>query len=178
MRAITLGSKDMEKLKPREEVFLPDVRYRNRVNLDHSTGVVSEMTIDTIYEELENIELNSTVPESVRSHFEIARNLVVYSWFVYSFNVVAAMQAFASLEMAVKEKTGDKKSNLKGQLDKVFNGQQLTSGFAPPIDLAKAISWLRNDLAHGSTTLHGQGLTLVRTCADVINELLPQVQGA
>jgi hypothetical protein len=69
--------------------------------------------------------------------------------------VVAAMQAFASLEMAVKEKTGDKKSSLKSQLDKVFKGRQLVSGFAPPIDLSKAISWLRNDLAHGSATLHG-----------------------
>ena len=166
----------MEKLKPREEVLLPDVRYLNRVNLDHSTGVVSEMTIDTIYEDLEQIQLSRSVPESVRSHFEIARNLAVYSWFVYSFNVVAAMQAFASLEMAVKEKTGDKKSSLKSQLDKVFKGRQLASGFAPPVDLSKAISWLRNDLAHGSTTLHGQGLTLLRTCADLINELFPQVQ--
>lgn len=166
----------MEKLKPREEVFLPDVRYLNRVNLDHSTGVVSEMTIDTIYEELEQIQLNPTVPKLVRSHFEIARNLTVYSWFVYSFNVVAAMQAFSSLEMAVKEKTGDKRSSLKRQLDKVFKGRQLVSGSTPPVDLSRAISWLRNDLAHGSTTLHGQGLTLVRTCADLINELFPPVQ--
>lgn len=166
----------MEKLKPRAEVFLPDVRYLNRVNLDHSTGVVSEMTIDTIYEDLEQIQLNPTVPESVRSHFEIARNLAVYSWFVYSFNVVAAMQAFASLEMAVKEKSGDKKSSFKRQLDKLFQGRQLSSGFAPAIDLSKAMSWLRNDLAHGSTTLHGQGLPLLRTCADLINELFPQIQ--
>jgi len=163
----------MEKLKPREEVLSPDVRYLNRVNLDHSNGVVSEMTIDTIYEELEQIQLNPTVPESVRSHFEIARNLAVYSWFVYSFNVVAAMQAFASLEMAVKEKTGDKKGSLKSQLDKVFKGRQFVSGFAPPVDLSKAISWLRNDLAHGSPTLHGQGLTFLRTCAELINELFP-----
>jgi len=168
---------NMEKLKPREEVFLPDVRYLNRVNLDHLTEVMSEMTIDTIYEDLEQIQLNPTVPESVRSHFEIARNLAVYSWFVYSFNVVAAMQAFASLEMAVKEKTGDKKSSFKSQLDKVFKGRQLSSGFAPPVDLSKAISWLRNDLAHGSTTLHGQGLALLRTCAELINELFPEFNG-
>lgn len=163
----------MEKLKPREEVLLPDVRYRNRVDIDHSTGAFSEMTIDTIYYELEQIQLNPTVPESVRSHFEIARNLAVYSWFVYSFNVVAAMQAFASLEMAVKEKTGDKKSSLKSQLDKVFKGRQFASGAAPPVDLSKAISWLRNDLAHGSSTLHGQSLTFLRTCAQLMNELFP-----
>jgi hypothetical protein len=166
----------MEKLKPREEVFLPDVRYLNRVNLDHSTGIVSEMTIDTIYQEVEQIQLNPTVSESVRSHFEVARNLAIYSWFVYSFNVVAAMQAFASLEMAVKEKTGDTRTNLKSQLDNVFKGRQLVTGVAPAVDLSRAISWLRNDLAHGSTTLHGQGLILIRTCADLINELFPPVQ--
>lgn len=87
------------------------------------------------------------------------------------------VQAFASLEMAVKEKTGDKKSSFKKQLDNLFSSRQFSSGFAPPVDLAKAISWLRNDLAHGSTTLHGQGLTLLRTCAGLINELFPKVQG-
>src|SRR5438105_7490672 len=138
----------METLKPRNEVLSPDVRNRNRANFDHSTGVISEMTFDSVYDEVEKIRINDTAPESVRSHFEIARNLVLYSWFVYSFNVVAAMQAFASLEMAVKEKTGDKRSSLKSQLDKVFKGRQLVSGFAPPVDLSKAISWLRNDLAH------------------------------
>jgi hypothetical protein len=71
----TLEPNDMEKLTPREEVFLPDVRYRNSVNLDLSSGVVSEITIDTIYDELEQIQLNASVPESVRSHFEIAREI-------------------------------------------------------------------------------------------------------
>ena len=163
----------MERLKPREQVLLPDVRYQNRANLDYSTGILTEMTIDTIYEELEKVDLNDHVPESVRNHFEIARNLVLYSWFVYSFNVVAAMQAFASLEMAVKDKTGDKKGSLKSQLDKVFKGRKLSGGIGPPIDLSVAISKLRNDLAHGSPTLHGQGLALVGMCADLINELYP-----
>jgi len=36
---------------------------------------------------------------SRRDTFEVARNLALYSWFVYSFYEVAAMQALASLEM-------------------------------------------------------------------------------
>src|SRR5258708_1996487 len=163
----------MEKLKPRDEVLEPDVRCSNMGNFEHSTGSITEFTLDTIYQEIEPIRLNASVPESVRNHFETARNLVVYSWFVYSFNVVAAMHAFASLEMAVKEKTGDKKSSLKNQLDKVFKGRQFAGGLGPPIDVSKAISYLRNDLAHGSTTLHGQGLASIRTSADLINELFP-----
>ncbi len=38
----------MERLKPLEEVCQPDVRYRNRVDLDKATGAVSETTIQSI----------------------------------------------------------------------------------------------------------------------------------
>src|SRR5436190_11880862 len=118
----------MERLKPLSEILLADVRNRNRRNLDHSTGIISEMTIDSLYEELEKIEVHDNVSECVRSHFATAKNLVLYSWFVYPFNVVAALHAFASLEMAVKEKTGDRKTGLKNQIDKVFKGRKLGGG--------------------------------------------------
>lgn len=38
-----IAGEDMETLKPRSEILLPDVRNRNRGNLDHSTGMISEM---------------------------------------------------------------------------------------------------------------------------------------
>ena len=107
----------------------------------------------------------------VRSHFEIARNLALYSWFVYSFNVVAAMQAFASLEMALKAKTGKKRIKFGKTLDHSFKSRQLASGLGPPIDVSEAISALRNDLAHGSQTLHGDGIAVLRMCAELIIEL-------
>jgi hypothetical protein len=132
----------MEKLKPLAEVCQPDVRYRNRVDLDHSTGTISETTIEGIYRLIEPIELTENVPEEVRSHFEIARNLALYSWFVYSFNVVAAMHAYASLEMALKQKAGKKRISLKKSLAKHFKGRQLTGGLGPPIDLSEAVSSL------------------------------------
>lgn len=161
----------MERLKLRSEILLPDVRNRNRGNLDHSTGLITEMTIDSLYEELEKIEVHDTVPESVRSHFATAKNLVLYSWFVYPFNMAAALHAFASLEMAVKEKTGNRKTSFRKQLDKVFEGRKLSGGMGPPIDLSIVISKLRNDLAHGSPTTHGLGLMFVDRCAALINEL-------
>ena len=136
-----------------------------------SSGLISEMTFHAIYDEVEQIRINDTAPESVRSHFEIARNLVLYSWFVYSFNVVAAMQAFASLEMALKERTGETRGGVRRQLEKVFAGRKLSGGIVPAVDLSVALSHLRNDLAHRSPTMHGQGLTIIRTCADLINEI-------
>jgi hypothetical protein len=159
----------MEILKRLDEVCQPDPRQLHRYNLDETTGAARAMGLEDIHAAVEGIRLGDSVPEPVRSHFEVARNLVVYSWFVYSFNVVAALWAFASLEMAVKEKTSDRRLGFKDQLDRVFNGRQLVDG----LSLSTAITKLRNDLAHGSTTMHNQGLTVLRVCSELINELFP-----
>jgi hypothetical protein len=160
----------MESLKKLEEVYLPDERYRNRFNLDEATGAITEMGIETIYESVEGLSLNSNVPEAVRSHFETAKNLILYSWFVYYFNAVAAMQAFASLEMAVRAKTNaTKKDSFYDLLDRVFPGREL----APNLSLSRAITKLRNNLAHGSPTITGQEWIYLRACAELINELYP-----
>lgn len=161
----------MEKLKPLEEVCQPDVRYRNRADLNLRTGVMTETTIESLYRLIEPIHLNDNVPEEVRSHFEIARNLALYSWFVYSFNVVASMHAYSSLEMALKRKTGKSRIKFKKTLEKVYRSLQLASGVGPPVALSEAISHMRNDLAHGNTTMHGQGIAVLAMCAELINEL-------
>jgi hypothetical protein len=161
----------MEHLKLLPEVCQPDIRYRGRVDLDKTTGTISETTIESIYDLIQPISLGSKVPDEVRSHFETAKNLALYSWFVYSFQVVAAMHAVASLEMALRTKSGDKKTSFKSLLDQAFNNRKLTGGIGPPIDLSVALSRMRNDLAHGSRTLHGQSIPALQTCADLINEL-------
>jgi hypothetical protein len=161
----------MEKLKLLEEICQPDERYRNRVDLDHATGKITETTIESIYRLIEPIRLREDVPAEVRNHFEIARNLALYSWFVYSFNVVAAMHAYSSLEMALKRKAGKERISLKKSLAQTFKGRQLASMLGPPIDLSGAIAYLRNDLAHGNPTLHGQGIDALELCAELINEL-------
>ncbi|MGI8839044.1 MAG: hypothetical protein ACR2H4_20760 [Pyrinomonadaceae bacterium] len=161
----------MERLKSLSEVCQPDIRYKGRVDLDKTTGTVAETTIESIYTLIQQITLGSAVPDEIRNHFETAKNLALYSWFVYSFNVVAAMHAFASLEMALRIKSGDKKTSFKGLLDKAFNNRKLTGDLGPPIDLSVAFSRMRNDLAHGSRTLHGQGIAVLQICADLINEL-------
>jgi hypothetical protein len=160
----------MEKLKLLEEICEPDIRYRSRVDLDKTAGTVSENTIESIYRLIQPITLGSKVPDEVRSHFETAKNLALYSWFVYSFNVVAALHAFASLEMALRTKSGDKKTPFKGLLDKSLN-RKLSGGLGPPVDLSVVLSRMRNDLAHGSSTMHGQGIAILQRCAELINEL-------
>ncbi|HIC7214457.1 hypothetical protein [Burkholderia stabilis] len=50
--------------------------------------------------------LRVRVPRSVRVHFETAKNLYVYAWFVYRFYPVAEQQALTSLEFALRERLG------------------------------------------------------------------------
>jgi hypothetical protein len=159
----------VETLKKLEEVLEPDERNRNRYDFNHSTGEVALTTIESIYSVVEGVRLNDNVPDEVRSQFNVARNLALYSWFVYSFNEIAARQALAALEMAARQKTGDDKTAFKNLLDKLFPGRQL----APDRSLAKAVSTIRNELAHGSTMLSGQGLGFVHMCSELINELFP-----
>jgi hypothetical protein len=157
----------MERLKKLEDICQPDERNQNRVDIDHSTGAVTQTSIESIYAVVEGIRLNDKVPDDVRSCFEVARNLALYSWFVYSFQEVAAMQALAALEMAARNKTGEDKTAFKNLLDKLFQGRQ----FAPELSLAKAVSNFRNEFAHGSIMRSGQGLFFVRMCSEWINEL-------
>ncbi|MFJ3059016.1 hypothetical protein [Herbaspirillum sp. NPDC087042] len=43
------------------------------------------------------------VPQSIQTHFETAKNLFLYAWFVYRFHMVAEQYAFSTLELALRE---------------------------------------------------------------------------
>lgn len=54
------------------------------------------------YENISRFDLRHEVPADVRVHFDTARNLYLYAWFVYRFHVVAEQHTLASLEMALR----------------------------------------------------------------------------
>ncbi|MFT7043644.1 MAG: hypothetical protein ACJAW7_002406 [Candidatus Azotimanducaceae bacterium] len=87
---------------PRSEGFavLTDEGYRNKTLEDH-------------YSIIQEISLHTGVPEKIRDHFETARNLLLYAWHVYRFIPVAEFHAAASLEFALREKTGKVRWGLK-----------------------------------------------------------------
>ena len=144
------------------------------------------------------IALAHYVPDDICEHFDTARNLLVYSWFVYRFNQIAELHAFASLEFALKNKCGDSPKGLKKLLETaVERGWILDSGFRyyrpgaiegmaddgedsnPDTKdvqeycrtLVETMPFIRNELAHGSRMLHPNGLTTLAIVADLINQL-------
>lgn len=49
-------------------------------------------------------QLADSVPHAIRVHFETAKNLYLYAWFVYRFYPVAEKHALTTLEFALRER--------------------------------------------------------------------------
>jgi hypothetical protein len=60
------------------------------------------MSLQIYYERIVELALNPVVPPEIIVHFDTARNLLLYGWHVYRFVEVAKMQAFGSVEMALR----------------------------------------------------------------------------
>jgi len=98
----------MESLKKFEEICEKDIRQDSFVIFDSTQpGNYRRHTLKDIYQRAERIRLHDGVPDKIRSHFETARNLVVYSWFYYPFNVTAQLCAYTSVEYALRVKAGN-----------------------------------------------------------------------
>ena len=69
-----------------------------------SDGSVSPVTLDDRYNAIREFVLNESVPHDVRVHFETAKNLYLYAWFVYRFFPVAEKHVLATLEFALRER--------------------------------------------------------------------------
>lgn len=194
-----MGKTEIDTLKLFDELFEPDLRQKYFALVNRNTGETRPITLRDKHEAVKAISLTQDVPEEIREHFDTARNLLVYSWFVYRFNQVAELHAFASLEFALKTKCGDSPKGLKKRLERaVERGWIMDSGFRYyrpgavedlPGDeadsgnpdtkdvqeycktLVETMPFIRNELAHGSRMLHSNGLTTLAIVADLINQL-------
>lgn len=141
--------------------------------------------------------LNESVPEKLRSHFATAQNLLVYSWYFYPFQMAAELNAYASLEFALRERLrpGDPKLGFKDLLRQahamkliaddrfeLFTPRTAPSRLPKDVDAAVQVRTyvdvlidtmpsLRNYLAHGTTMLAPNAATTLLLCADLINQL-------
>jgi len=96
-----------------EEALRPDPRNESSVVFDESG--IRKSTLADQYECIRGFELNPAVPHSIKVHFETARNLYLYSWFVYRFYPVAEQQALTSLEFALRKRLPPLEDTAKGK---------------------------------------------------------------
>lgn len=62
------------------------------------------MTQDDRHRLIAEYELAPSVPPDIRAHFNTARNLYLYAWYVARFHLVAEQHAMATLEMALRRR--------------------------------------------------------------------------
>lgn len=80
-------------LKPLDQICEPDERQQ------HFVGKLKDN-----HAALSVILLNENVPIDVRQLFETAKNLSLYSWFVYPFHQASELAALSALEMALRKR--------------------------------------------------------------------------
>lgn len=85
---------DADSLRNGVTAFEPDPRMRHQSLQDRSQVINS-------------FSLAPYVPQSIQIHFETAKNLYLYAWFVYRFHMVAEQYAFSTLELALRERLID-----------------------------------------------------------------------
>jgi len=183
----------MEELKKFEEVSLPDIRNTFWVTTNRKTGETRTLDLKDIYEGVKVVELHEGVPADVRSQFNIARNLAIYTWFSYPFHQISELKAFSTVEYALRKYYGadkDYKYSFEKLIQKaVSDGLIKDSGFShiedsvissDPQNYSKKLPGLmpkfRNNLAHGSNTLDWGAVRNLQICADFINQLFQKTE--
>lgn len=92
-----------DQLRDPRTALMPDVRSDFR-SVTRQDGSFSKMTLEDRHEAIRAFALNEAVPLKIRVHFETAKNLYLYAWFVYRFFPVAEKHALATLEFALRER--------------------------------------------------------------------------
>lgn len=172
-----------EELKPFSDLLLPDERWSNFVEIDSKTYATNPYTWDLHYQAVKNVHLVENVPCEIRNQFNTAMMLCIYAWLYYPFHQTAELKAFATLEMALRVKFPMIRGGIKRLLTHAINEGYLSDNeFScvqtvsdDPLEYTKKlpeiVSSLRNDLAHGSFTLHPHSIQTLRNCAETINQI-------
>lgn len=214
-------------LKSLVEVGTPDPRSDGRVCID-ATGV-RPLALEDHHAAVAGLSLSAAVPEHIQIAYDTARNLYIYAWYVYRFYPLVEQQAWACLEMGLRQRLGKLPKKYWGRPNReptltpllryaIDQGVLQNEGFRRwreqvqqrakdrhslemirrmseqglnemtvdpdaivPNDEDRAWDYLsvlldtlpaiRNDYAHGSTTLHSQVLGILELVGEVLGQI-------
>lgn len=170
----------MEELKTIGQLEKIDERH---ILLGQITGRILDK--QKLHATIASINLNSSAPEQIRSQFNVARNLALYSYYCYSFAPEVQAKTFTIIEFALKLRDGSgERLMLRKLLSKaVSEGWICDRGFrhlsnpSSNNDYCKSlidlIPSMRNTFAHGTNQLTPYVIDHLTICADLINQLFP-----
>ncbi len=167
-----------DRLRTPKEAIHPDRIQQYFSVLNRRTGESRPKTLDDHYSRINAFSLNEAVPEKIQIHFEVAKNLLLYSWFVYRFIAAAEMHAYATAEYALRQRIGStvgKKAGLKKLLEKaVSSGLVEDDGFEHYIRLRqRAVEFdaIAQEIRAGVITEPIDPQSYARTLVEVIPQL-------
>ena len=101
------------------------------------------LTIENHHQLLSEIEIRSEAPLGVKQLFETAKNLSLYSWFVYHFHQVSEMVSFSALELALRERYLEENPPEEQENESKKKPRPPTLGRL--LNHAKANQWISNE---------------------------------
>ena len=114
-----------DELRNPQNACLPDPRLKNDAPDMHAR-----------WRAISALNFNADVPEAVVQHFETAKNVFLYAWFVYRFHMVAEQYVLSTLEFALRERILQENSN---KLKK-----HIGSGLKKMLVIAREQAWISN----------------------------------
>lgn len=125
----------MPELKPLDRISEPDRRHDGFVIANFRTGETRPVDLTDFHADISDVTLTGSASEQVVDHFTIARNLYLYSWYVYDFTTPAQAHAYASVEFALRERHATENIKLKSK----------KPGLRMLLESAIKQGWLRDD---------------------------------
>lgn len=125
-------------LRVPEQATEPDARCHAFTVVNSTGGKMA--TLADSHDDIRRFLLNAEAPHSIRVHFETAKNLYLYAWFVYRFYPVAEQQALTSLEFALR-------ARLASGLD-VASDASIARGLSGLLKKASKCGLIRNEGLH------------------------------
>lgn len=144
-------------------------------------GFGNSPSLENYHKFISNHKLHQNAPIKVQELFETAKNLQLYSLYVYRFGIVSAQQAITAMELALREfACSEGYKNIKGLrnlLEKAHKENWVDLDKISPTKSAEnfisSVSALRNDFAHGSNMLLDPlyFLPMLESTSQIINAL-------
>lgn len=143
-------------MKPLDQVFMPDI-----ASLDLRIGPLifgkseeeyGQTALADLHCSLSSMTCVEQVPAHVRQNIELAKNLLLYSTFVFDFTTAAVHYAQIALEASLRRALGKSeecRDNLDTMLKEAASRNLLTGADYSPIAMPGFVSVSRNGFAHG-----------------------------
>ena len=101
------------------------------------------LTVENHHQLLSEINIRSEAPLGVKQLFETAKNLSLYSWFVYHFHQVSEMVSFSAMEMAMRERYLEE--NPPEELENDSKKKPRPPTLGKLLNYAKTNQWISNE---------------------------------